>query len=246
MALAIIDSVATTKTLCSNLRELPTYCTTIKGDIELLQSHFDANYMQIIACGATVDNLVDILFSAYMVVLCHNFRGYIKHKQDAYTDGTLILNHDELIILVANKFNLLKQEEMWGATKTPDKDKIVAMQAKLTALKGQFQLAPDLKKAVRAKDDNKAGDKKQGEGNNKNRRTRRTMLTGESRRRMRIGRRLLQRRKKLVRRRSRDVHGIGATTTWHGATTRKQTADLARTTPTSRIAASTKSQPKPP
>jgi hypothetical protein len=33
MALATINSVATTKTLCSNLRELPTYCSTIKGDI---------------------------------------------------------------------------------------------------------------------------------------------------------------------------------------------------------------------
>jgi hypothetical protein len=48
MALATIDSVATTKTLRSNLREIPTYCSTIKGDIELLHSHFDANYTQII------------------------------------------------------------------------------------------------------------------------------------------------------------------------------------------------------
>jgi hypothetical protein len=36
MALDKIDSVATTKTLRSNLRELPTYCSTIKGDIFLL------------------------------------------------------------------------------------------------------------------------------------------------------------------------------------------------------------------
>jgi hypothetical protein len=36
MALATIDSVTTTKTLCSNLRELPTFCSTIKGDIKLL------------------------------------------------------------------------------------------------------------------------------------------------------------------------------------------------------------------
>ncbi len=41
------------------------------------------------------------------------------------------------------------------------------MQAKLTAIKGQFQLAPNLKNATGVKDDDKAGDKKQGEGNNK-------------------------------------------------------------------------------
>jgi hypothetical protein len=43
MALATIDSVATTKTLRSNLRKLPTFCSTIKGDIELLHSYFDSN-----------------------------------------------------------------------------------------------------------------------------------------------------------------------------------------------------------
>jgi hypothetical protein len=38
MTLATIDSVATTKTLRSNLREILTYCATIKGDINLLHS----------------------------------------------------------------------------------------------------------------------------------------------------------------------------------------------------------------
>ncbi len=45
--------------------------------------------------------------------------------------------------------------------------KIVAMQAELTALRGRFQLAPNLKKATGAKDDNKAGGKKQGGGENR-------------------------------------------------------------------------------
>ncbi len=128
MALATINSVATTKTLHSNLRELPTYCSTIKGDIELLHSYFDSNYTQIIARGATVNNPINVLFSAYMVVPCNNFRSYIKRKQGAYADGTLTLTHKELIMLAANKFNLLKQEGTWRA-KSPDKDKIVAMQA---------------------------------------------------------------------------------------------------------------------
>jgi hypothetical protein len=68
--------------------------------------------------------------------------------------------------LATNKFNLLKQEGTWRA-KSPDKDKIVAMQAELTALKGQFQLVPNLKKAAGAKDDGKEGGKKQGGGDNK-------------------------------------------------------------------------------
>jgi hypothetical protein len=101
-----------------------------------------------------------------MVVPCHNFRSYIKRKQDTYTDGTLTLTHEELIMLATNKFNLLKQEGMWGA-KSPDKNKIVAMQAEFTALKGQFQPALNLNKATGVKDVKKGGDKKQGGGNNK-------------------------------------------------------------------------------
>jgi hypothetical protein len=166
MVLATINFVATTKTLRSNLRELPTYCSTIKGDIKLLCSYFDSNHTQIIAPSATVNNPVDILFSAYMVIPCNNFRSYIKRKQDAYTDGTLTLTHEELIMLATNKFNLLKQEGTWGA-ESPNKDKIMAMQAELTAHRGQFQLAPNLKKAAGAKDDDKAGGKKEDGGDNK-------------------------------------------------------------------------------
>jgi hypothetical protein len=62
------------------------------------------------------------------------------------------------------------------------------------------------------------------------RRTRRTTLTRKIRRKMRIGRR----------------PSVDASTTWHGETTRNQTADLAKTPPTCRTAASTKSRPKPP
>jgi hypothetical protein len=113
-----------------------------------------------------VNDPVNILFSAYMVVPCNNLRSYIKRKQDAYTDGTLTLMQEELIMLATNKFNLLKQEGTWEA-KSPDEHKIVAMQAELTALRGQFQLAPNLKRAAGAKDEDKAGGKKQGGRDNR-------------------------------------------------------------------------------
>ena len=63
---------------------------------------------------------------------------------------------------------------------------------------------------------------------------------------MRTGRRHLPRKEKLMKRKSRDIPGIGANTTWHGVTTRKSFADSARSALTSNSTASTKSQPKPP
>ncbi len=107
MALATIDSVAITKTLRSNLREIAMYCATIKGDIDLLHSYFDNNYSQIIARGATANDPVDILFTAYSVVPYAHFCLYIKGKRDDYTDGTAIYTHEQLILLASNKYNLL-------------------------------------------------------------------------------------------------------------------------------------------
>ena len=79
---------------------------------------------------------------------------YVKGKHDDYTNGTAIYTHEQLILLASNKYNLLVQEGIFGA-KSLEEEKIIAMQAELTALKGQFVLAPSLQRA--------AGDKKDGE-----------------------------------------------------------------------------------
>ncbi len=209
----------------------PYYCSTIKGDIELLHSYFNSNYTQIIARGeTTVYDPVNILFSAYMVIPCNNFRSYIKPKQDAYTDKTLTLMHKELIMLATNNFNLLKQEGMWGA-KSPDED-IMAMQAELTALKGHFQLAPTSRRKHEPEMTTGKEARSKVEETTRIKRTRRTTLKRRSRRKVRTGRRHLPRKEKLTRRRSRDVPGVGASTTWHGATTRKSSADSAMSAPT--------------
>jgi hypothetical protein len=64
MRLAMIDSVATTQALHDNLHALGTFASTVSGNIDKVNSEFDKNYSQIIACGATVDNPIGILFSA--------------------------------------------------------------------------------------------------------------------------------------------------------------------------------------
>jgi hypothetical protein len=156
MALVTIDSVATNKALCANLREITTYCATIKGDIDLLNAYyFDTNYSQIIACSAGVHDPVDILFATYAVIPCALFLLYIKNNADQYTNQMATFTHEELILLATNKYNLLVQTGEWGA-KRLEEEKIVAMQAELTALKGQFALGPKLKAAA----GNTGGDKK--------------------------------------------------------------------------------------
>jgi hypothetical protein len=77
MHLATIDSVATTQTLRDNLQLLGMYAATVSGNISKVHNGFDKNYSQLIARGMTVNNPIGILFEAYLIVPCHNFKMYI-------------------------------------------------------------------------------------------------------------------------------------------------------------------------
>jgi hypothetical protein len=97
----------------------------------------------LIARGATVDNPTGILFKAYLIILCHNFKTYICRQHKDYLDGKLItITHEALMISAKCKFNL-KTKGFWGV-KSPDDGKIVAMTASLNTLKGQLKLDPKL------------------------------------------------------------------------------------------------------
>ena len=168
MRLATIDSVATTKALRNNLQNLGTYASTVSGDIDKINTEFDKNYSQIIARGATVDDPIGILFEAYKIVPCHNFKVYMNRMHEDYLDGKLpALTHESLMGLAKNKFNYLKNKGTWGAKSLED-DKIVAMAAAIDELKGQLKLAPQLVAAAVKGDKDKKQKKGQKNKNKKN------------------------------------------------------------------------------
>jgi hypothetical protein len=144
MRLATIDSVATTQALRDNLHALGMFASTVSGNIDKINSEFDKNYSQIIARGATVDDPIGILFSAYQVVPCYHFKSYINGMHKDYLNGKLAtLTHESLVGMAKSKFNYLCTKGTWGA-KSPDDDKIIAMTATFDTLKGQLKLSPQL------------------------------------------------------------------------------------------------------
>jgi hypothetical protein len=143
MRLATIDLIATTQTLRDNLQNLGVFAATVNGDIDKINSEFDQNYSQIITRGATVDNPKGIIFEAYSVLQCYNFTTYMKRQHDDYLNGKLTVTIEALMATAKRKFNFLKLKGKWGA-KSPDDEKIVAMAAKISALKGQLKLDPKL------------------------------------------------------------------------------------------------------
>ena len=89
MRLATINSVATTTTLRKNLENLPIYTPSVNSDVNMINSYFIANYSQIIACGATVDDPLVKLFDGYLAIPDVTFNKYIKGKQEHYHDNEL-------------------------------------------------------------------------------------------------------------------------------------------------------------
>jgi hypothetical protein len=156
MRLATIDLIATTQTLQDNLQNLGIFAATVSGDIDKINSEFDQNYSQIIARGATVDNPIGIIFEAYSVVPCYNFTTYMKRQHDDYLGGKLTVTHEALMASAKAKMDYLKLKGKWGA-KSLDVKKIVAMAAKINALKGQLKLDPKL--SAIAKEGKKKGNK---------------------------------------------------------------------------------------
>ena len=51
----------------------------VSGDINKIHGVFDKNYSQLITHSAIVADPVGLLFDAYNVVPCYNFKKYISH-----------------------------------------------------------------------------------------------------------------------------------------------------------------------
>jgi hypothetical protein len=131
--------------LHDNLQSLGTYAAMDSSNIDKVHNEFDKNYSHLNARGTTVDNPIGILFEAYLVLPCHNFKMYICHQHYNYLIGRLTnITQEALMTSAKCKFDCLKTKGLWGA-KSPDIKKIVAMTAALNVLKGQLKLDPKLR-----------------------------------------------------------------------------------------------------
>jgi hypothetical protein len=142
MRLATIDFVATTQVLRDNLHALGAFASTVSGNIDKINAEFDKNYSQIIAQGATVNDPIGMLFAAYQVVPCFNFRTYINRVHKDYLNGKHpTITNESLMGMAKSKFNYLHNKGTWGA-KYLDNNKIVAMTADQRAQRATQALAP--------------------------------------------------------------------------------------------------------
>ena len=107
---ATIDSIATTQMLRDNLHNLSVFARKVSGDIDKINIKFDTNYSQILAWGAKVYNTIGILFNAYSIGTCYNFKMFIKQKHNDYLDGFLTITHEACMASGKAKMDYLRHK----------------------------------------------------------------------------------------------------------------------------------------
>jgi hypothetical protein len=212
MHLATIDSVATTQTLWDNLQNLSVFAAMVSGDIDKINTEFNKNYSQILAQGATVDDPLNLLFNAYLVVPCYHFKTYMKQKHNSYLDGTLTLTHKVLMAFVKAHFDYLKIQ-VSGVPNLPTTKRSWPWRPKSRLSRASLSLTLSLapspktrKRTIRVR-------------TRARRRTKRTLPTRNIRKRMKHGRKCLPRMVTQKKSNWANIPFNGANTTWRGPPT---------------------------
>ncbi len=73
---ATINFIATMQTMHENLQNLGVFAVTVNDNINKIHGEFGKNHTQLLARGATLENPIRLLFNAYLVIPCHNFKEY--------------------------------------------------------------------------------------------------------------------------------------------------------------------------
>jgi len=87
---------------------------SIDSDIIKFNDHVKELLQQLHARGGTTHDLLSNLFKAYKVVKDKEFTKYINDKKNEYDEGKNILP-SHLMLLAANKFKTMKQDDEWNA-----------------------------------------------------------------------------------------------------------------------------------
>jgi hypothetical protein len=105
---------------------------TVKHDIEAFNNEVKQARDDLTAMGERCDTLLAALFKAYLAVPDPKFQIYISNVQDSHDDGEP-MTPDQLMEKALGKYRRMKDEKEWK-TKSPDQERIIALEAQVKRL----------------------------------------------------------------------------------------------------------------
>lgn len=128
-----IDTNATTRIIREELTKLDSYMVSIDSDILKFNEHVKDLLKKLKARGAITHDLLANLFKAYKATSDKEFVKYINQKKNDYDEGNSI-SPIKLMLLAANKYKTMKQDEEWNAPSV-EQEQIIALRAQVDKLK---------------------------------------------------------------------------------------------------------------
>ena len=128
-----IDTNATTRIIREELTKLDNYMVSIDSDILKFNEHVKDLIKKLKSRGAITHDLLANLFKAYKAASDKEFVKYIDQKKNDYDEG-INVTPIKLMLLAANKYKTMKQDNEWNAPSI-EQEQIIALRAQINKLK---------------------------------------------------------------------------------------------------------------
>lgn len=134
-----IETTASVAVINATLRTMPTKLHELKNDIVKFNEFVTEQCNELVTRGHPPHDILHLLFEAYRTAGNSEFTEYIRAKQSAVYDGTLVIDYQDLMTTAEEKYKIMVITGDWKGTKaTPTTDDhIIALQAQIVALQNK-------------------------------------------------------------------------------------------------------------
>ncbi len=138
-----IDTVASVAVINAVLRTLPAKLSELKSDIVAFNEFVTEQCNELTSRGHQPSDLLNLLFEAYLSASNEHFKEYMRSKESAVYDGTLMITYQALMTIAEDRYKIMKIKGEWKAGKaTPTTDDhIIALRAEIQALQAATSTA---------------------------------------------------------------------------------------------------------
>jgi hypothetical protein len=162
-----LETSASVAVINALLRTMPAKMTELKSDIVAFNEFVTEQCNELTARGQQPHDILHLLFEAYRTATNDEFQEYIRAKQSAVYDGSLVLDYHDLMSVAEEKYKIMKIKGEWKSSKTntpSTEDHIVALQAQVLALQAMSQPKKKGKENASVKDGANKEDRKNNTG----------------------------------------------------------------------------------
>lgn len=145
-----IETKATIAVINATLRTLPAKLIEVKHDIVVFNEYVTEQCLELTSRGQQPNDLLYLLFEAYLTSSNKIFVEYIRTKESAVFDNSIVdMEPSHLMVIAEDKYKIMLLRGEWkmtgtGNTATPAADEhIVALQAAVQALTEQVSRRSD-------------------------------------------------------------------------------------------------------